>query len=286
VFHEDETARFYEGALAKLKSQRISNSKKKELLLLSSSPLIFENFVKVNSVSTTLNSSTAKKNIEVIEKDQTDLSREFAALSQELSRKEAAINAMVTVKKSLSKLKEYDKVHDELKSMHDSGNLTGLCEVLQKTSLVDVLNNKGLIIFNQLHKKFETLLTHIQNDIMRSFDIRNPLELLESHVSVMKLSSEKNITENMSERLWVVAKTQAASIIKQGEIIKSELSTSREEDLVYKLKTDVYERFISNLTSFRTEDMSKNLGTYLQGVARCAEGLKQASLCLESAEVC
>ena len=237
-------------------------------------------------MSQALNSSSAKKNIETIEKDQTELSKEFTALSQELSKKEASINAMVTVKKCLVKLKEYEKIHDELKSMHDSGNLSGLCEVLKKTTLVDVMNNKALLIFNQLHKKFESLLTRIQTDILRVFDIRNPLELLQTQVAVIGLSSEKNITENMSERLWVVAKTQASSIVKQGEIVKSELSTSREEDLVYKLKTDVYERFISSLSAFRMEDMSKNLGAYLQGVARCVEGLKQSSNCLESSEVC
>jgi hypothetical protein len=252
---------------------------------MSSSPLIFENFVKVNTVSLNLGNSTAKTNIDTIGKDQGELSNEFSLLSQELAKKEAAINAMLTVKKSLSKLKEFDKVHDELKSMHDSGNLVGLCEILKKTSLSDVLNNKGLIIFNQLYKKFETLLTQIQADIMRGFDIRNPVDLLATQVSVISLSSEQNLTENMSERLWVVAKTQASSIVKQGEIVKSELSTSREEDLVYKLKTDIFERFISNLTAFRTEDLSKNIDSYLQGVARSVEGLKQASLCLETNEV-
>ena len=155
------------------------------------------------------------------------------------------MGAMVVVKNCMSKLREYEKTCEEIQAMYNSGNFQGILEVLREANLTEVVNNKNLIIFNQLHRKFEKLLTSIQDNILRSFDIRSDVARLDTSISLVSQLANKNIIVPAIDKLWALANGQASSIILKGEIVQRELSISKEEDLVFKLKSDVYEKFIN-----------------------------------------
>ncbi len=180
---------------------------------------------------------------------------------------------MIVVKNCMSKLREYEKTCEEIQAMYNSGNFQGILEVVRDSNLTEVVNHKNLIIFNQLHRKFEKLLNSIQDTILRTFDVRSDLTRLDTSISLITQLSCKNIIVPAIDRLWSLANGQASSIILKGEIVQKELSISKEEDLIYKLKSDAYEKFINKHLNLQKDDLSKNFGPYLDSVTQSFNGL-------------
>lgn len=279
TFHPDADTDSLAAAKETLNPKVLSNSKIQRLLLISSSPLVLENFFKVRGVNEALSTSSVEKQLTAIEGEKTsrppsaEILDILAKTNADLTVKESAMSAMVVVKSCMSKLREYEKTCEELQAMYNSGNFQGVLEVVRESNLAEVVNNKNLIIFNQLHRKFEKLLGSVQDSILRSFDVRSDLARLDTSISLVTQLAGKNIIVPAVDRLWGVANAQATSIILKGEIVQRELSISKEEDLIFKLKSDVYEKFINKHLNLQKDDLSKNFGAYLDSVTQTFNGL-------------
>lgn len=56
---------------------------------------------------------------------------------------------------------------------------------MQRLNLTEVVNNKNLIVFNQLYQKFERLLHQIQEEVFRVFDVRLDQQQLDLLVDIV-----------------------------------------------------------------------------------------------------
>jgi len=277
TFHADASREDLIEAQKRLQDKDMGNDRMIKLLILSSSPQVLENFVRVSSINTFLQKSSIANDLTTLDKEQTKILNSFSASNQELTEKETLLSAMLTVKGSMNKLRDYEKVLQELKTLNGVGNLAGLTEVLGSISLTELVNNKNLVIFNQLHRKFDKLISSIQDSSLRSLDIRAAPAILETQARLLQQCTAKQISPPSSERLWTLAKAQASSIVLKGEIVKNELALTREDDLVFRLKTDVYENFIGQHANVHREDLSKNIGQYLKSIAQAFQGLSVVS---------
>ena len=194
--------------------------------------------------------------------------------NKDLESREATMSSMIIVKNSMKKLKEYEKLYEEIKAMFNAGNLQSILEVLERSNFTEVINNKSLMIFNQLYNKFEGILNKIQESILRTFDIRSDISILDTNVSLLIRISKCGVIEGTLDRLWSLSIIQTASIIEKGEIVYNELSINKEDDLIHKLKTDIYDRFINKQVNLQREDLSSNFGRYLENVSNSFSGLQ------------
>lgn len=71
TFHADASKTDLRKALAVLKEKNLTNERCNLMSVISSSPLILDNFVKVNSVNTQITQSSIRPNLEKLEEQQT-----------------------------------------------------------------------------------------------------------------------------------------------------------------------------------------------------------------------
>ena len=71
TFHADASKSDLRKALAVLKEKNLTNERCNLMSVISSSPLILDNFVKVNSVNTQISQSTIYPNLQKLEEQQT-----------------------------------------------------------------------------------------------------------------------------------------------------------------------------------------------------------------------
>lgn len=201
----------------------------------------------------------------------------FHEANEALAKKEAAITDVTEMKKMLEDMHDYEKTLQDLYVAHNSQNHEGVLDILRSLSFTDLINNKHVPVVGRIYEKYEKLLMAIQNQVFRSINVRDQFEDLDSQVLVLLQISSKNLLPVSVGKFWQLCITQVSSIIQRGETIKRELNLSKEEDLIHRLKSDIYEKFINAHMNVNMEDISKNCAVYLRSVSQAFSGMQVCS---------
>ena len=103
----------------------------------------------------------------------------------ELGIKEDRLRNLQLVKEAMAKLRDYEKLYDELKNTILLDNLDAVADILRNSSFSDIVTNKHLILYSQLFYKFERLFLGLQTNILNLFDIRSEQSQIEQHIEVL-----------------------------------------------------------------------------------------------------
>lgn len=185
----------------------------------------------------------------------------------------------------MENLRDYDKVFDDLQLAHLRENRDAVIDILRHLVLTDIIDNKHIPIIGSYHAKFVALLSQIQDSLFRSANIRHDFHRIDQDIQTLSLISSKNLLPVSIGKYWALCVSEASSIIARGDIVNKELTFSKEEDLIHKLKRDIYEKFINSHSYLNMEDISKNCARYLQSVGEAFSGLQLCSKVYTNLEV-
>lgn len=188
------------------------------------------------------------------------------------------------MKKTLETMHDYEKTLQDLQVAHNSQNLEGVIDILRCVAMTDLINNKHVPVVNKIYIRYEKLMTSIQDQMFRTVDVRDEFETLDQQVQVLLLISSKNILPVCVGKFWQVCISQVTSIIQRGDTAKRGLNLSKEQDLIHRLKSDLYEKFINAHLNVNMEDISKNCGVYLKSVSQAIYGMQICSKVFRSNE--
>lgn len=204
-------------------------------------------------------------------------------VNEELGRQEDLLNQVNETKRITENMAEYQKSLDDIQVAFNSQNMAGISDILKHISIQGLTNHKHIPFVEAIFFKFAQTLQAIQDSVFRSFDIRDPVEVLDGKVDVLQQIYKTNLiavakdSRTPQSKFWSICTSQANSIIEIGEITKSEFCFSKEDDLIYRLKADVYEKFIAAQSFLNMEDLSKNCPAYLESIGKAISGLHTCS---------